>query len=807
VSRSAEAVVETGGLPGRRDDRREVVGWVLYSWAFHGFVTTVATVLLGPYLTELAQAAVGENGPVLGLGRLGTVTAKAFFPACLSTSVFLQLLLLPWLGALADRTRRKKALLLASSGLGAGATCLLFFVGGGLGYRWGGLLFVVANLSFGVSVVLYNAFLPEVASEAQRDRLSSLAYALGYLAGGLLLAANLALIALAPRLGLGEGFAVRLCLLSAGLWWAGFSIPALCRLRARAPTHGLERGEGLVRAGVAGFLATLRELRGRAQTRRFLIAYLLYNDGIQTVIGLASLFLAQELFVAHGLPEDRGFLLGLMLAVQFLGFAGTLAFARFAARAGAKRALLVSLLVWTAVVVYGWRFLQTRSDAIGMGAAIALVLGGSQALSRSLFSRMIPAGHNAAFFALYEVAENGTSWIGPALFALVVGCTGSYRDALLSLVVLLAGGTLLLVTTDVQRAFAEAEGRCDALAERVATAPRRRPGGPRRALDELVRGGARLVTHVFFRQVSWIGLERLPGEAPAVLVANHHNSVVDSFLLLALPGANPRLLAKSTLFSHPFMGPLLALAGALPVYRRSDPGVDVARNRGTFERCQAALAAGGRVALFPEGTSHNAGGRLPLKTGAARIALGAELARGPLGVRVVPVALRYEHKQRFRSRVWVHVGKPIDPAPEVLLCRSEHAAAPHPGAARSLTRRIEAGLDEALAAAEAAAAAQRVTAPPARGRLLTWLSLPVLGLGCALNWLPYRIPGWIAARLSTTQDEPATYKLLAGLLSFPIAWTAEAVVALRLAGPTWALLVALAAPLSGYAALRLRERA
>ncbi|MGE5126940.1 MAG: 1-acyl-sn-glycerol-3-phosphate acyltransferase [Betaproteobacteria bacterium] len=318
--------------------------------------------------------------------------------------------------------------------------------------------------------------------------------------------------------------------------------------------------------------------------------------------------------------------------------------------------------------------------------------------------------------------------------------------------------------------------------------------------------GVQLATHVFFRQVSRTGLERLPGDAPVVLVANHNNSVVDSFLLLGLPGPRPTLLAKSTLFSHPAMGPLLALAGALPVYRRSDPGVDVTRNRGTFERCQAVLAGCGRVALFPEGTSHNAGGRLPLKTGAARIALGAEVARGPLGLRVVPVALRYEHKERFRSRVWLYVGKPIDPAPELLLCRRGDGTL-HPGAARSLTRRIEAGLDEALAAAEAAAEAQRLTAPPARRRLLTWLSLPVLGLGCALNWLPYRIPGWIAARLSRTPDEPATYKLLAGLLSFPIAWTVETMVALRLAGPAWGLLVALAAPLSGYAALRLRERA
>jgi 1-acyl-sn-glycerol-3-phosphate acyltransferase len=318
--------------------------------------------------------------------------------------------------------------------------------------------------------------------------------------------------------------------------------------------------------------------------------------------------------------------------------------------------------------------------------------------------------------------------------------------------------------------------------------------------------GVQLTAHVFFRQVSRTGLERLPCDAPCVLVANHNNSVVDSFLLLGLPGPRPTLLAKSTLFSHPLMGPLLALAGALPVYRRGDPGVDVARNRRTFERCQSVLAGGGRVALFPEGTSHNAGGRLPLKTGAARIALGAELARGPLGLRVVPVALRYEHKERFRSRVWVHVGTPIDPTPEVRLSRRGDDIT-HPGAARSLTQRIEAGLDRALLAAdEAARSAQVVAALPTHGRAFTLLSLPVLGLGCVLNWLPYRVPGWIAARLSRTPDEPATYKLLAGLLVFPLAWAAEAAVAVRLGGPAWALLVALAAPLSGYAALRLREK-
>ncbi|HUL76198.1 MAG TPA: MFS transporter [Vicinamibacteria bacterium] len=440
-----------------RDDRRELLGWALYQWAFHGFVTTVATVLLGPYLTALAQKAVGPNGAVFGPGRLGAVTAKAFFPYCLSASVLLQLALLPFLGAIADRTRLKKPLLVAFSSVGATATCLLFLVGGGLGFVAGGLLFVVANLSFGASVVLYNAFLPEIASDAQRDRVSSLAFALGYLSGGILLAANLVFLGIAPRLGVDEGLVVRLCFLSAGLWWGGFSVPAFRRLRPRPPEASAPPGPGLLRDGLATFLAALRELGRRRHTRRYLVAYLLYNDGIQTVIGLASVFLAQELFVARRLPEDRGFLLGLMLMVQFVGFGGALLFGRLAARFGSKPALLASLAVWTAVVVYGWRFLRTPADAIGMSVAIALVLGGSQALSRSLFSRMIPPDRGATFFALYEVAENGTSWIGPTLFGAVVAATSSYRDALLSLVLLLVSGTILLAATDLDAAFGEAQ--------------------------------------------------------------------------------------------------------------------------------------------------------------------------------------------------------------------------------------------------------------------------------------------------------------------------------------------------------------
>jgi glycerol-3-phosphate O-acyltransferase/dihydroxyacetone phosphate acyltransferase len=214
-------------------------------------------------------------------------------------------------------------------------------------------------------------------------------------------------------------------------------------------------------------------------------------------------------------------------------------------------------------------------------------------------------------------------------------------------------------------------------------------GRLRTSLDAAVALLARAVSRIFFRHVEVLDAERVPCGHPLVVVANHENNLVDPLLLAGFLGVRPRFLAKSTLWSHPVVAPLLLLAGALPVHRRQDAGSDPARNLGTFARCHAELARGAAVALFPEGTSHDRPHRLPLKTGAARIALEAEARHGPLGLRILPVGLVYEDKERFRSRVIVQVGPPIDPAPEA------GAYATEPGAAvRRLTARIAAALAE-----------------------------------------------------------------------------------------------------------------
>lgn len=437
------------------NDRREIFGWTMYDWANSVFSTTVAGVLLGPYVTSLAQGAVGENGPVWQVGSLTLITAKSLWPYTVSLSVFLQVFLLPFLGAVADYTALKKRLMTVFTYIAVVAVCLLFFVAPGT-YLLGSLLFIIANVSFGGAIVMYNAYLPEIASEDRRDAVSSRGFALGYLGGGVLLAANLALVLVKP-FGLATELAVRLSLLSAGLWWGGFAAFALARLQTRQPPRPLPSGQNLLLIGFREVGTTFRELRRLPYTLRYLIGYLLYNDGIQTVIGLAAVFLTQELFVARGLPEADGqsFVIVVFLLVQFVAFFGALGFGRLAETIGTKRAILISLVLWLGVIIYAYALLQTTTQALAMAAMIALVLGGSQALSRSLFSKMIPVGRESSFFGLYEISERGTSWIGPLIFGYVVAQTNSYRDAILSLIVLFLLGLIVLALTDVNRAIHE----------------------------------------------------------------------------------------------------------------------------------------------------------------------------------------------------------------------------------------------------------------------------------------------------------------------------------------------------------------
>jgi UMF1 family MFS transporter len=440
------------------NDRREIFGWAMYDWANSAFQTTVVTVLFGPYLTALAQQAAGENGTVLNLGPFGVVTAKSLFPYCVSLSVFLQVFLLPVLGAIADYTSLKKRLMAIFCYIGATATCLLFFVTG----RWylaGGALFVVANLGFGASIVLYNAFLNDITTSDRRDQVSSRGYALGYLGGGLLLALNLALMLNAARLGLSRGLAVRISLLSAGLWWGGFAAITFRRLQSRAMRPASPLHQTLWAAGLAQVAATFSELRRLPQTLRYLIAYMLYNDGIQTVIVVSAIFAAQEL----GMTATNRILVILM--IQFVAFLGAYGFAYLARRIGARNAIILSLVVWSVVTIYAYAGMKSTASVLGieqrelefwlLAFVVALVLGGSQALSRSLFAQMIPRDQEAEFFSFYEISERGTSWLGTFIFGVVNQQFGSLRLGILSLIFFFVVGLALLPTVNVIKAIGQ----------------------------------------------------------------------------------------------------------------------------------------------------------------------------------------------------------------------------------------------------------------------------------------------------------------------------------------------------------------
>lgn len=441
---AANRAVSASPLP---VSRREQTGWYVYDWANSAFSVTVVTVFLGPYLTTIARNAADASGFIYPLGV--PVNAGSYFPYLVSLSVFLQVLVLPVLGAIADSSQRKKLLLGLFAYLGAFATMGMYFLHGE-NYLLGGALFLVANLSFGASIVFYNAFLPEIATPDQRDRVSARGWALGYLGGGLLLAANLALFSQAERLGLTPGNAVRIGLASAGLWWAVFTLIPLLTLRTRQPEKALPAGARSLTVGFGQLRHTLGSLRRYPQTLLFLAAYLLYNDGIETVIALTSQFGQEEL----ALGVDT--LTQAILMVQFIAFFGALFFGRLAAALGTKRTLALSLLVWTGVLVYAYAALATTAQFFALAAVLALVLGGSQALSRSLFSLMIPRGQEAAYFSLYEISDKGTSWIGPLLYGLAVQFTGSFRLAMLSLLVLFVLGIALLTRVDIRRAALEA---------------------------------------------------------------------------------------------------------------------------------------------------------------------------------------------------------------------------------------------------------------------------------------------------------------------------------------------------------------
>ncbi len=450
--------------PSEQERRREQRAWYWYDWANSAYVTTVGAVLFTPYLTSVAErAACGyvsdlDQRCTQTLSVLGVAVSPGslvFYAITLTT--LLSALVLPVVGAIADRSPAQRRLMARLAWTGAAAATAMGLVAG-TNWQLGVGLLLVANLALGGSLVVYDALLCRIATPDERDRVSSRGWALGYLGGGLLLAANLALVTFGGQLGLSTGTAVRISLASAGLWWAGFTLIPYLGIRDRPPTDAEPASGNLAQRSFGQLWATLRSIRNYPQTLLFLLAYLFYNDGIQTVIGAASVYGNKELGLA------TSFLIAAILVVQFVAFGGALLFGRIAASYGSKRTIAAGLMIWSLVVVAGY-FVPAQAPLVFLALAVSIgvVLGGTQALSRSFYSQLIPRGREAEYFSLYQACERGTSWLGTLVFGLVHQMTGSYRPAIFALVLFFLVGLALLLPLDARRAIREAGNEAPAV--------------------------------------------------------------------------------------------------------------------------------------------------------------------------------------------------------------------------------------------------------------------------------------------------------------------------------------------------------
>ncbi|MEZ4600554.1 MAG: MFS transporter [Syntrophotaleaceae bacterium] len=427
--------------------RQARFGWCMYDWANSAFATVILAAVLPVYFAGLVPEQ-GARLELFGLSR--TVSATALWGYAVSCSMFLVAVSAPWLGALADRRGRRRHWLIYFCLSGAIATSLLFFASEGR-YLLAAGLFIMANVSFAASNIFYNAFLPVLADGPEMDRLSAQGFAYGYLGGGLALLLVFALISFPSLFGLpGKGLAARIGFLLTGLWWALFSLPTFRYLRDDLPR---QRPPALP-SGWRGYLRAFARIRQYPDLLRFLVAFLCYNDGIQTIIVVAAIFAREEL----GLSQVS--ILGCFLMIQFVAMPGALLFGHLAGRFGARKAVYISLVLFILVTLYASRMSQNWQFWV-LGLVVAIILGGSQSVSRSLYGALIPPEKSAEFFGFYAITGKFSSIIGPFTFALIADLTGSTRLAILLLTAFFVVGMILLATVDVER------GRRDGRAEQV----------------------------------------------------------------------------------------------------------------------------------------------------------------------------------------------------------------------------------------------------------------------------------------------------------------------------------------------------
>ena len=420
--------------------RPELRAWAMYDWAASSVQTTIMVAVFPIYFVKVAGAGIAESGATQ---RLATINSIALLIIALVS---------PLLGAVSDYRAAKKRFTAIFMGLGVVACCGLFLVGPG-DLDLASWLFIAIMAGVAGSYVFYEALLPHIAAPGEIDRVSAAGYAVGYLGGGVLLAFNLAWIQMPALFGLpsGEGLTqseatlpARLAFLSVAVWWALFSIP-LFRKVPEPPVRiepDERPGESPVRVAFVRLGETFRELRSYRQAFLMLLAFLIYNDGIQTIIKMATAY-GTEI----GIGQSA--LIGAILLVQFLGIPCTFLFGTVAGRIGAKRALFLGLLAYTVISILGY-YMTTAAHFYILAGLVGVVQGGTQALSRSLFASMIPQHKSGEFFGFFSIFEKFAGIFGPLIFAGTIAVTGSSRNAILSVIGFFAVGAALLWLVNVE---------------------------------------------------------------------------------------------------------------------------------------------------------------------------------------------------------------------------------------------------------------------------------------------------------------------------------------------------------------------
>lgn len=420
--------------------RREIWSWAMYDFANSPFSTTITTVIFNVYFVTTVAGA--------GLQVGGThIPGASLWAYIVAASSLIMGLMSPFLGAIADCSASKKRFLLLFTAVGSAATTALFFATPGSVWL-ASTAFFAANLAFAGAFAFYSAFLPELSDKENMGTLSGFGWALGYIGGGLCLALNLMMIQHPDWFGIPSStdhLAVRLGFLSVGVWWLAFSAPLFLWLKERAVPTG-EHGWALMKHAAGRTFKTLKEVRRYPELAKFLGAYLLYNDGIETVIVMASIYAAEEIGM------KQGEIISCFLMIQGVAFVGSLAFGKLADMVGNRRAVYMTLFLWVGVLAWAL-FMTTPREFWWAGALIGLIMGGTQSASRSLFAVMTPKQNSAEFFGFLSLSGKMVATLGPLTFGLMRQWLGSVRWAVFSLLVFFVAGAAILFFVD------EAKGR------------------------------------------------------------------------------------------------------------------------------------------------------------------------------------------------------------------------------------------------------------------------------------------------------------------------------------------------------------